>query len=152
MVDMIWHFVKGKALLFLMIHKRALAQLCFLILFNEIIADRYDIFTKQWTNVKAMKVGRSQAAVATLEDMIYVMGGQTAKERTNSVECYDPKENKWKMVAPMTEARSGAQAAVSVGFLYVIGGSTTETVMTIEKYYPIEDMWSKVRFFIDRIL
>lgn len=94
-----------------------------------------------------MKIARSLAAAAALYEKIYVMGGQTGKETTNSVECYDPDKNTWTMVAPMIEARSGAQAVVSVGFLYVLGGSTTETAVTIEKYYPNEDKWSKVWFF-----
>ena len=60
--------------------------------------------------------------VATLNDMVYAIGGFNGSLRVRSVDVYDPKSGTWGSVANMEARRSTLGAAVLKGLLYAVGG------------------------------
>jgi len=59
--------------------------------------------------------GRSQAAVCSVDGLLYVFGGTDSWNCFSSVEVYNPATNHWSFVAPMSQARRGATATVYNG-------------------------------------
>ena len=64
-------------------------------------------------------LGRSQAALCSLNGKVIAMGGGDSWQCLNTVEVYDPSENKWTYHTPMATARRGAGVAVFKGQLYL---------------------------------
>ena len=103
----------------------------------------------KWRAVAAMTNVRAMGAAATVDGVIYVMGGKggTAEtRRLGSMECFDPSLGLWSPVAAMGTARYGHAAAVLDGKIYVAGGwgATEEAVRSVECYDPSSDEWNPV--------
>ena len=64
-------------------------------------------------------LGRSQAALCSLNGKLIAVGGGDSWQCLNTVEVYDPSENKWTYLTPMATARRGAGVAVFKGQLYL---------------------------------
>jgi len=75
-----------------------------------------------WVTRAPLPRPRSQAAVATLNQQIYVVSGFDDSGTTDSVLAYDPATNQWNQRAPLPTPRSTAGAAAIDGKLYVFGG------------------------------
>lgn len=104
-----------------------------------------------WTSKLASSTAREYAAAATLNDRIYVVGGQRTDAGTvpgpvtGVVEAYDPRTNTWAAMPSMPTARQGLVAAVANGKLYAIGGSIDgfgTAVGTVEEFDPATQMWT----------
>lgn len=109
----------------------------------------YSRHTNQWTQIKPMKNGRSDAGAATLGGNIYVVGGYSGQTGLRSVERYSPSKNRWKEVRDMSAARAGVAAAVLGGRLYVVGGwdgdiDNPTRLATGEVYCPHDNRWSSL--------
>ena len=52
----------------------------------------YDIHTNQWSNVKPLFEGQSEAGAAVVNNKIFIIGGHNWRERKDvrTVACYDP--------------------------------------------------------------
>ena len=72
-----------------------------------------------------MNKSRSNFSTAVHEDKIYAIGGNEENGLTNSIECYDPKENSWILLPHMTNAREGSTAVAYGNKIYAIGGFST---------------------------
>ena len=55
-----------------------------------------------------MHRARLGLGIASLNRLLYAVGGFDGVERLRCVECYDPDTDQWKFVAPMNSRRSGA--------------------------------------------
>lgn len=69
---------------------------------------RYDPDCDIWTNVDPMKTKRIGVGVASLNRLLYAVGGYDGSNRLRSAECYDPEVNEWSPIPPMNTTRSGA--------------------------------------------
>lgn len=67
-----------------------------------------------------MKYSRSSFAAVTLEEFIYVLGGQGTAHLC-TVERYDTKLGKWEMMPAMSTKRINFGAAQLHGFIFVVG-------------------------------
>jgi len=79
-------------------------------------------------------------ATAVHKGKIYAIGGSDEEnEKTNSIECYDPKENSWTLLPHMTNARESSTAVAYGNKIYVIGGfSTDEEILNSVEVFDIE--------------
>lgn len=71
-----------------------------------------------------MDDARAYCAVATYNNLVYIMGGQTNNIFLASVERYSVQKNKWDKLCALPEAIHGSAAAFLDGFLYMAGGKT----------------------------
>ncbi|MFC2103964.1 kelch repeat-containing protein [Bacteroidota bacterium] len=88
-------------------------------------------------------------AVVTLDNKIYVIGGQvqTGFLSTSSVEMYNPATDTWEMKASLQTSRWGLMVAVVNGKIYAIGGETGsfydfDATDVVEIYDPVADEWT----------
>jgi hypothetical protein len=104
-----------------------------------------------WTNRLASPTARQYAAVAVLDNRVYVVGGQrtdagvTPGPVTAIVETYDPATNTWGTAPSMPTARMGLVTAVVNGKLYAIGGSVDgfgTGTGTVEEFDPLMLQWT----------
>jgi len=94
-----------------------------------------------WSSKAPMPTGRRYCAAATVDGVVYVIGGEssaTSYETAN--EAYDPVSNSWSVKAPMPTGRLGVAAEALDGVIYAIGGAPTET--TNEAYDPLTNSWT----------
>jgi len=94
----------------------------------------YDWFDDTWFSVAQLSTPRRHVAVASLNGLVYAIGGHDGLQHLNSVECFDPVSNKWCEVAPMKTYRRGMSAGVLEGVIYVAGGLDESTCFdTVER-------------------
>lgn len=67
--------------------------LCWLV--TEVISDRYDPKTDQWTNISPICSPRDAVGLCPLGDKLFAVGGYDGQQYLNDVECYDPITNEW---------------------------------------------------------
>ena len=104
----------------------------------------YDPSTNVWSARASMSGPRSEMAAAVINNIIYVVGGDSAaggdpSTPLTTVEAYDATTDTWTTKAPMLTARRFPAAAAVNGTLYVIGGDGTGSV---EAYNPATDTWT----------
>ena len=107
-------------------------------------AEMYNFSRNTWSNIANMSTPRRGLGVAALNDLIYAVGGFTAKEDTplSTCEVYDPKSNTWKNIAKMKIKRGYPGVVVSNGMLYAIGGDDGRMCLTsVEMYNPAKNKW-----------
>ena len=98
----------------------------------EVLAvnEAYDPATDTWTARASLPAPRVYAPVATVNNLIYVIGGQDIENNAftdvNTTYQYDPASDTWTTKAPMPTARSAIAAAALNGKIYVLGGAASE--------------------------
>lgn len=102
----------------------------------------YTPATDSWLEVAHLSTGRNALAAATIEGVVYALGGYTTGV-TDLVEAYDPTANVWSARASMPTARAALAAAVSGGKLYAIGGrdDNGQALAVVEEYDPVTNAW-----------
>ena len=98
-----------------------------------------------WTEGSAMPTPRYFGAVATVDDVIYTIGGLESEDPTGVVvEAYDPSSDSWSPVASLPEGRFNMSAAVLGSIIYVFGGAKIDGTVTdtVFAYDPAEDAWA----------
>lgn len=88
---------------------------------------------------------RSVAGVATLSDLLYVIGGFDGTNYLSDVDVYDPLTNCWASVSPLNETRSAASIAVMKGRIFALGGFNGQFLSSVEVYDPAINQWSYVQ-------
>jgi N-acetylneuraminic acid mutarotase len=83
--------------------------------------------------------------VATYENEIYVIGGETTQGVTATVEQYNPASDTWATLAPKPMPVADVSAAVIGGWIYVPGGLTAAGAVTdvLEAYDPRGNRWEQ---------
>ena len=79
----------------------------------------YNPDTNIWTKKADMPTGRSNFAIATINDKIYAIGGDPFSPQN---EVYCPATDSWKTLQPMLTPRQHINCAVVEGKIFVIGG------------------------------
>jgi len=96
-----------------------------------------------WTRLGDLLENRSHHIAASVNDRIYVMGGNSI----SGVEEYDPSTNTWTKKADIPTPRQGPSGCELNGKIYVIGGLSgafTEIFhSTVEVYDPVSDTWTE---------
>ncbi|KAK7794828.1 hypothetical protein R5R35_009395 [Gryllus longicercus] len=104
--------------------------------------ERFDTFRRTWCRVSPMGIGRILPGVATLNGLIYVVGGEQESQILANGESYNPREDTWSKVASMVVPRCEFGLCALDGNLYAVGGWVGEDIGgSIEKYDPILDEW-----------
>ena len=109
----------------------------------------FDVENVEWTVLEDKKISQTTPAVAYLNGIVYVAGGNLSGQITNRVMQYDIKSNKWSETTPMNIPRRGAAAAVLNGQIYVSGGllnhyGIESYTKTVEIYSPDTKEWGIV--------
>lgn len=108
---------------------------------------KYNHFTKEWVDCAPLLTPRLGAAVACVNNRIYVIGGGTPppdnEDSYSTVECYDIETNEWSFVKSMKNARKHSNCIVYDDIIYVVGGRDNKGhLRTAECYDPETDTWT----------
>ena len=73
----------------------------------------FDPCSNQWSLVSSPKVSRAECGIVSVDDIVYLFGGEDEEEFLDSVECFDVKRDEWKEVdASLPRVRTRAQACL----------------------------------------
>ncbi|XP_070534846.1 kelch-like protein 17 [Ptychodera flava] len=112
--------------------------------------ERYDAIRDKWIPQECMTMARTAVGAATLNGLLYAVGGECAlaesQEETmylRCVECYDPLHKEWLPVVDIDVARSFIAVAALGGYLYAIGGEDRScSFNTVERYDYRTNQWT----------
>lgn len=105
-----------------------------------------------WTERQPMSLARGWHCMASLDHLIYAIGGSDDHEDTTErfdilrVESYDPRRGQWTQVAPLLMPNSEAGLAVWAQRIYVLGGYSWESMAfsrVTQVYNPDKDTWTR---------
>lgn len=100
--------------------------------------ESYNVDTNKWTtDVAPLPSGRSFFGVATLNGMLYCVGGSSKDHRVvDLVENYDPVSGRWTTCPPLGAKRQAH--GVLNGCIYALRGYNSEPggLNTMERYDP----------------
>lgn len=108
----------------------------------------YDAATDTWSTATPLPEGRHHAGIATLNGMLYVIGGFTKSmlsvwHAVATVYQYNPVTQAWRELAPMPTARGALGVAVHQDRLYAIGGYDGKNNSgAVEIFDPQTNTWS----------
>ena len=114
------------------------------------LAEAYDPSSDSWTMIAPMPTPREQLGAASVNGIVYALGGLGGNDPRISVwldrvEAYDPSTNTWSARAPMPTKRSTFGVGVVNGIVYAVGGSDpTRIVSSVDAYDPTTDHWTTV--------
>jgi N-acetylneuraminic acid mutarotase len=99
----------------------------------------------RWQPLADLPTARSGLAVATYENLIYAIGGESELGVTGKVERYDPVTDSWLGLLEKPVAVADIEAVVVGGRMYIPGGllSTGEVTDILEIYDPRLDRWDR---------
>lgn len=80
----------------------------------------YDPATDSWSTARSIVLGSNARAAVTVDDLIYLIGGQDYRE--GFVDVYSPLCDAWRRGPSMPTPRSGLGATVVDGRIYTFGG------------------------------
>ncbi|XP_039989036.1 kelch-like protein 36 [Xiphias gladius] len=105
-----------------------------------------------WVECQAMSLARGWHCMASLDHLIYAIGGSNDHEDTTErfdilqVESYNPRSSQWTRVAALLVPNSEAGLAVWAGKIYVLGGYSWESMAfsrATQVYDPDRGSWSR---------
>uniref|UniRef100_A0A8C5G2N5 Kelch like family member 10 n=1 Tax=Gouania willdenowi TaxID=441366 RepID=A0A8C5G2N5_GOUWI len=107
-------------------------------------AERYQPNINQWMFIASMNERRSYASCTTLNNKIYICGGQSYRI-LNTAEYYNPDTNQWTLITPMGTPRSGLGVVAYMGHICAVGGSYGfRPLRSAEAYDPETNTWYDV--------
>lgn len=114
-----------------------------------LLVSQVQLFAQQgtWVAKAPLPTARLSAASASVNGIIYVIGGQVnwfGCGATGVNEAYNPATDTWTTMAPMPTARWASAAAVLNGIIYVVSGSEGcfPPSRVVEAYDPATNTWS----------
>lgn len=113
----------------------------------------FNTASSTWTTGADMPTARTRLGLATVDGLIYAIGGLTSAPNTlpytytAAVEVFNPSTNTWSTGVPLPQPLSCFGVAVSNGIVYVIGGFNssnggTTPVNTVYNFNPAVGTWS----------
>jgi hypothetical protein len=103
---------------------------------------RYDARADEWTTLQQLPEPTRAAAAASLDGVVYVIGGTTPRGNTAAVRAWDGRA--WRPRAPLPERRFNHAAVALGGRLYVLGGfERFEEHSEVFVYDPDTDRWAE---------
>lgn len=110
-----------------------------------------DVATGTWSMGPKLPYAVQAAAVAAVQDRIYVFGGRTGTgdESASAVArlmILDTVQGTWGEGAALGSGRAGLQAAVANGKVVVAGGSANSAPLnSVDCYDPASDTWTQIK-------
>jgi DNA-binding CsgD family transcriptional regulator len=100
---------------------------------------------QRWQELATMPTARSGLAVASQENQIYAIGGETEVGVTSVVERFNLVTNTWIGLSPLPTAVADVSAAVVGGRIYIPGGrlASGEVTNILQIYDPRMDHWEQ---------
>lgn len=90
-------------------------------------------------------VARAYHGLATLDGLIYMIGGFDGSEHFNTMRCFDPITHLWSERACMYHARCYVSVVVLDGRIYAMGGYNGRNRMSsVERYDPGTNQWELI--------
>ena len=126
------------------------------------IAECYSLETNLWMALAPMNEKRFGAGIATINGIIYVVGGLSYDSSStinflNSGEYYNPKDNTWTRMKSMRYHRYKLGLVALNGYLFAIGGKSYDfecgnsfVTNSVERYDPEADEWIQVAQMSDK--
>lgn len=108
----------------------------------------YDTAADSWSIATPLPEGRHHAGIASLDGMLYVIGGFTKSglsvwQAAATVYQYNPATQEWRELAPMPTARGALGVAVHQNRLYALGGyDGKRNSDAVEVFDPKTNTWS----------
>jgi len=104
--------------------------------------EEYDPASNRWRFVAPLPEPLHHSAAATLDDVIYVIGGYRtlAFDPADAVYRYDPRSDAWSKVASLPTARGALAAATIDGRIFAVGGVPGGSLLSV--YDPRTDRWA----------
>jgi N-acetylneuraminic acid mutarotase len=108
--------------------------------------DAITVPANTWASLTKLPAARVGLVAATVNGVVYAIGGDSVTGYTARVEAFDPNTSTlvaWRRKAPMPAPRAWANgAAVLNGKIYVTGGvSSSGTTKSVYRYDPATDTW-----------
>ena len=72
----------------------------------------YQPNTNQWNLVSSPGIPRAACSAVSIDDIVYLFGGENETNYLKAVECFDVKRNAWYVIETMPIARSYLQASL----------------------------------------
>lgn len=116
--------------------------------FNDLFI--YSVEQDQWVGpddgILPMPTPRNHLAAASLDGLLYAVGGRSSTGLNDQLEVYSPDRNVWVELNPMPTARAGIAAAEVRGHIFVFGGegnpdSPVGIFSQVERYEVCRDSW-----------
>lgn len=98
-----------------------------------------------WTVKGEMLTPRAAFCASVVNDILYVIGGDSGQAISNQVEAYDASTGTWTNLTPMPTVRVVFSCGVVDGKIYAIGGQEglgAPDLATVEVYDPVADSWT----------
>ncbi|XP_049312331.1 kelch-like protein 17 isoform X14 [Bactrocera dorsalis] len=112
------------------------------------IVRSWNIRSKTWQNLPAMKQARWRHCVVELDGKIYAIGGREGKinltedRAMSSVERYTTSDG-WEFVSSLNDRRYNASAVTLNGKIYIMGGRNSGVPLkSVECYNPDSNTWT----------
>lgn len=108
----------------------------------------YDTASDSWSNTTPLPEGRHHAGIASLNGLLYVVGGfaqsfMSIWHAVPTVYQYNPATKEWRELAPMPTARGALGVAIYQNRLYAIGGyDGKHNSGAVEIFDPKTNTWS----------
>ncbi len=86
--------------------------------------------------------------IASLNDMIYVVGGYNRGDCLNTIEQFNPYENQWKLLPySMTSRRGRVSSTIVNNKIYAFGGSDGQKELNTGECFDLKSMnkWSMIK-------
>ena len=68
--------------------------------------------TNQWNMVSSPGIPRAACSAVSIDDIVYLFGGENETDYLERVECFDIKKNKWYAIETLQNPRSNLQASL----------------------------------------
>ena len=106
----------------------------------------YNPGANAWSEVAPMRFDHGNtAAVAVIDNRIYVAGGTGSGMTGNELEVYDPVANSWTTLASMAVPRNHCAGGAINGRFYVAAGRGSANASdALEVYDPITNRWTRL--------
>ena len=105
----------------------------------------FNTFHEHWQAVPPLHHTRSGHGVCVVNNLIYVIGGESDSLIYDHAECLDPVTKKCTMIPSMTTPRCGLGVCVVDGEIYALGGWVGSDIgRTVEKYNSEDNVWTEV--------
>lgn len=106
--------------------------------------ERFDARSNEWAALTPVPQAFSAAAGASLDERMYVVGGNSAEVNGRQVYSYDVRRGRWSREAPLPAPRTNLAAVALGGKLYALGGlDPVQPTRTVFVYDPRRRHWSQ---------
>ncbi|CAE7725298.1 KLHL8 [Symbiodinium sp. CCMP2456] len=99
----------------------------------------------EWRSLPPMAARRYGCAAATVNGLLYVVGGHDGHKVLASAERFDPTKGSWSRLPDMPTPRSRCAAVSMRGCLHVLGGRTCDgrpnAALPTERFDPARGVW-----------